>query len=179
MIGSLDPDAPIITFSSLSKAYLAPGWRAGWMGIGRSPRLDDVVKAVGKLADARLCSTLPMQYADPGGADRRPIAPGGVSRGAQGAGGDHDRAAQRHSWRELRGADGCVLRDAARDAAARQDRRGLRLALLRATGVLCVYGSGFGTRSEDGYFRIVFLASPAELERNLRPDGGLHQGVLR
>src|SRR5688500_9430189 len=24
-IGSLDPDAPIITFSSLSKAYLAPG----------------------------------------------------------------------------------------------------------------------------------------------------------
>ena len=62
-IGSLDPDAPIITFSSLSKAYLAPGWRAGWMGIGRSPRLNDVVKAIGKLADGRLCSTLPMQYA--------------------------------------------------------------------------------------------------------------------
>ena len=37
------------------------------------------------------------------------------------------------------------------------------LALLRATGVLCVYGSGFGTRPEDGFFRIVFLASPAEL----------------
>jgi aspartate/methionine/tyrosine aminotransferase len=37
------------------------------------------------------------------------------------------------------------------------------LALLRATGVLCVYGSGFGTRPEAGYFRIVFLASPREL----------------
>jgi alanine-synthesizing transaminase len=37
------------------------------------------------------------------------------------------------------------------------------LGLLRATGVLCVYGSGFGTRPEDGFFRIVFLASPAEL----------------
>src|SRR6185503_16827322 len=37
------------------------------------------------------------------------------------------------------------------------------LELLRATGVLCVYGSGFGTRPEDGFFRIVFLASPAEL----------------
>jgi aspartate/methionine/tyrosine aminotransferase len=35
--------------------------------------------------------------------------------------------------------------------------------LLRATGVLCVYGSGFGTRPEDGFFRIVFLASPADL----------------
>ncbi len=37
------------------------------------------------------------------------------------------------------------------------------LALLRATGVLCVYGSGFGTDPADGFFRVVFLASPAEL----------------
>jgi aspartate/methionine/tyrosine aminotransferase len=29
--------------------------------------------------------------------------------------------------------------------------------------VLCVYGSGFGTAPEDGFFRIVFLASPTEL----------------
>jgi len=39
------------------------------------------------------------------------------------------------------------------------------LGLLRATGVLCVYGSGFGTRPEDGFFRVVFLASPAELSQ--------------
>jgi aspartate/methionine/tyrosine aminotransferase len=37
------------------------------------------------------------------------------------------------------------------------------LGLLRATGVLCVYGSGFGTKPEDGFFRVVFLADPAEL----------------
>jgi alanine-synthesizing transaminase len=37
------------------------------------------------------------------------------------------------------------------------------LALLRATGVLCVYGSGFGTKPEDGFFRVVFLAPPDEL----------------
>jgi len=37
------------------------------------------------------------------------------------------------------------------------------LALLRETGVLCVYGSGFGTMPEDGFFRVVFLAAPAEL----------------
>ena len=36
-------------------------------------------------------------------------------------------------------------------------------ACYRATGVLCVYGSGFGTRPEDGFFRIVFLADPREL----------------
>jgi aspartate/methionine/tyrosine aminotransferase len=38
------------------------------------------------------------------------------------------------------------------------------LALLRQTGVLCVYGSGFGTNPLDGFFRVVFLAAPSELE---------------
>jgi aspartate/methionine/tyrosine aminotransferase len=35
--------------------------------------------------------------------------------------------------------------------------------LVHATGVLCVHGSGFGMASTDGYFRMVTLASPAEL----------------
>jgi alanine-synthesizing transaminase len=38
------------------------------------------------------------------------------------------------------------------------------LGLLRATGVLCVYGSGFGLPPADGYLRIVFLASLDELK---------------
>ena len=42
-IAAHNPDAPVITFSSLSKAYLAPGWRAGWMAVGRTERLDDVL----------------------------------------------------------------------------------------------------------------------------------------
>ena len=39
------------------------------------------------------------------------------------------------------------------------------LELLKATGILCVHGSGFGTDPTDGFFRIVFLASPGDLER--------------
>ena len=39
------------------------------------------------------------------------------------------------------------------------------LGLLRATGVLCVYGSGFGTDPAAGFFRVVFLASPTELNQ--------------
>src|SRR5512133_578396 len=62
-IGSLDPDAPVISFSSLSKGYLTPGWRAGWLAVGRSPRLDNVMAALRKLADGRLCSPVPMQDA--------------------------------------------------------------------------------------------------------------------
>jgi alanine-synthesizing transaminase len=56
-IAAHNPDAPVITFSSLSKAYLAPGWRAGWMAVGRTPRMDDVLLGVKKLADGRLCAT--------------------------------------------------------------------------------------------------------------------------
>jgi alanine-synthesizing transaminase len=37
------------------------------------------------------------------------------------------------------------------------------LGLLRATGILCVYGSGFGTDPAEGFFRVVFLASPDAL----------------
>jgi aspartate/methionine/tyrosine aminotransferase len=37
------------------------------------------------------------------------------------------------------------------------------LGLLRATGILVVYGSGFGTDPADGFFRVVFLAPLAEL----------------
>jgi alanine-synthesizing transaminase len=39
------------------------------------------------------------------------------------------------------------------------------LGLLRATGVLCVYGSGFGMPPADGFFRIVFLAPLDELRQ--------------
>ncbi len=62
-MAALDNQAPIISYSSLSKAYLAPGWRAGWMAVGASPRLDAALAAIKKLADGRLCSPGPMQYA--------------------------------------------------------------------------------------------------------------------
>src|SRR5262249_39122490 len=62
-LGSLDHDAAVVSLGGLSKGYLAPGWRTGWIAIGRSSRLDDVAAAMGKLADGRLCSTVPMQYA--------------------------------------------------------------------------------------------------------------------
>ena len=39
------------------------------------------------------------------------------------------------------------------------------LGLLGDTGLLCVYGSGFGTDPADGYFRVVYLAQPAVLHR--------------
>src|SRR5471030_1812343 len=42
-LGMLDRDAAIISLSSLSKAYLAPGWRTGWLVVSATARLDDAL----------------------------------------------------------------------------------------------------------------------------------------
>ena len=161
--GLLDPDAAIISFSSLSKAYLAPGWRTGWMAIGRSPRLDEVVAAVKKLADGRLCSTVPMQYAiAPALTGDRSHQPS-FRRDLEGARAAHGRTAARHARRLVRRADRRVLRDAAVALPPGRTDEDYVKALLHATGVLCVYGSGFGLPADQGFLRIVFLAPLDEL----------------
>lgn len=162
-IGSLQPDAPIISFSSLSKAYLAPGWRTGWMAIGNSPRLDALVSAVKKLADGRLCSTVPMQYAVVAAltGDRSHLTP---FRQALKTRAD----VTVESLRAMPGVT-CVAPAAAFYAMPKvalppgRTDEDYVLALLRETGVLCVYGSGFGLPADEGFLRIVFLASPDEL----------------
>ena len=162
-MAALDNDAPIISYSSLSKAYLAPGWRAGWMAVGATPRLDPALAAIKKLADGRLCSPGPMQYA--------------VTAALTG-----DRSHQVSFRRELRERAelttarlnaipgmSCVAPRGAFYAMPKVELpKGKTdvdfvLGLLRSKGVLTVYGSGFGTAPEDGFFRIVFLATPKEL----------------
>ena len=163
-MAALANDAAIISYSSLSKAYLAPGWRAGWMAVGSTPRLDGALAAIKKLADGRLCSPGPMQYA--------------VTAALTG-----DRSHQ-HTFRQqlreradlttrrmnaIRGVS-CVAPRSAFYAMPKVELPPGKtdvdyvLGLLRTQGVLCVYGSGFGTVPEDGFFRIVFLASPRELD---------------
>ena len=162
-MAALDNDAPIISYSSLSKAYLAPGWRAGWMAVGSTPRLDPALAAIKKLADGRLCSPGPMQY-------------------AIGAALTGDRSHQQKFVQALRArADltmarlgaipgiKCVAPQAAFYVMPQvmlpkgKTDEDFVLGLLRDKGILCVYGSGFGLPAADGFLRIVFLASPDEL----------------
>ena len=162
-VASLDPAAPVVSFSSLSKAYLAPGWRAGWLAVGRSERLNALLAAILKLADGRLCSNGPMQHA--------------VTAALTGDR-SHQvslRAALRRraevTVERLNAIDGitCVPPTAAFYAMPRVALPpGLTdedyvLGLLREKGVLCVYGSGFGLPPDGGFMRIVFLAPPEEL----------------
>ena len=122
-----NPDAPVITFSSLSKAYLAPGWRAGWLAVGRT-------RAARRRArrDQEAGGRPPVQHRADGirdrrGADRRPLAP--AARSARRCANARELTTQRlnaidgHVGRARRRG---VLRHAEGRAAAGQDRRGLR-----------------------------------------------------
>jgi len=163
LLASLAPDAAILSFSSLSKAYLAPGWRAGWLGVGRTDRLNEVLAAIRKLADGRLCSPGPMQFA--------------ITAALTG-----DRTHQRTfvdalkvraslSAARLSAIPGmrCVAPRAAFYAMPQITLptgctdEDFVLGLLRETGILCVHGSGFGTPPDQGFFRVVYLAEPAIL----------------
>jgi alanine-synthesizing transaminase len=163
LLGTLDLDAPIISFSSLSKAYLAPGWRAGWLVVGRSTRLDGTLAAIKKLADGRLCSPGPMQYAVTAAltGDRSHQVAFRAALAERG----------RVTTESLNAIPGmrCVAPRAAFYVLpsvalppGRTDEEFV-LALLRETGILCVNGSGFGVDATDGFFRIVCLAPPSEL----------------
>jgi alanine-synthesizing transaminase len=160
LLGSLAPDAAVISFSSLSKAYLAPGWRAGWLAVGRSERLDDALAAIRKMADGRLCSPGPMQYAITA------ALTGDRSHQREFAAALQARATVTSTRLNAIPGISCVTPRAAFYAmpqvtlpAGRTDEDYV-LGLLKATGILCVYGAGFGMPAEQGFFRIVFLVAP-------------------
>ena len=163
LLGSLAPEAPILSFSSLSKAWLAPGWRTGWLTAAPTARLDGVLAGVRKLADARLCSAGPMQYAI------QPALEGDRSHQERFRNALAERArVVADAFAAIPGAR-CVEPRAAFYAMpsvpvppGRTDEEYV-LALLRETGILCVHGSGFGVAPEAGCMRIVFLADPSEL----------------
>jgi alanine-synthesizing transaminase len=163
-IGTINPEAPVISFSSASKAYMAPGWRTGWMAVGKTGRLDDVLATIKELADGRLCTNGPMQHAV-----------------AAALAGDRTHQNEFRSALKIRAeltsqrlnnipGISCVQPAAAFYAMPKVDLPDGRtdeefvLGLLHQTGILCVYGSGFSTDPGDGFFRIVFLASPDKLD---------------
>ena len=162
-IGSLDTDAPVISLSGLSKGYVVPGWRTGWLAVGGGDRLKDVLAAITRLAEGRLCTTVPMQHA---------IAPALQSdRTHQAA---FRKALKERAEVTFKRANGIKGFTSSMPSAAFYAMPKVALPpgksdvdfvfeLVHRTGVLCVNGSGFGMNPADGYFRMVTLAPPAQL----------------
>lgn len=161
-IASIAGDVPVVAFDSLSKAFLATGWRAGWMSLHGDELRGSFKAAASRLLDARLCSPTPPQFAIP-------VALEGVDLS-----GVMDRLRERReaTVRRLGAIPGfwCYEPDAAFYLMARFEHLGGRtdeefvLDLLAEEGVLVVHGSGFGMPANEGYMRIVYLPPVPTLE---------------
>ncbi len=155
-LASLDTELPVVTFSGLSKNYMAPGWRIGWAIFSGAPELiDNYAENVNKIVRARLCANHPEQYAI------KPALLGDNSHLA----GAVEKLRQRRdlTFKRLNEIKhiSCVKPLGAFYAFPRleiddTDEEWVK-GLLFETGVLVVHGSGFGEKEGTRHFRVVFL----------------------
>ena len=162
-IGALDPEAPVISLSGLSKGYLVPGWRTGWLAVGGGDRLKDVL---GRHHEARRRPAV-LDDADAArdcrGARGRPLASTGVSHGAAGA-----RRSRLHARERDPGISS--TRPSARSTQCRKSscRPERPTPISSSTSSMPPACCAFTARDSgwipaDGYFRMVTLAPPAQL----------------
>lgn len=165
-IASLSEDVPVITFGGLSKNYIMPGWRVGW-AIFHDPAgiMADYREAINKLLRARLCAPHAQQHM---------IAPA-LNETREHFGEIFEKIESRRdiTYEMLNDIPGisCVKPEGAFYAFPKiQLPEGVTdkeyvLKLLEETGVLVVFGSGFGQKEGTSHFRIVFLPQEETLKK--------------
>lgn len=164
---ALADDVPVITLDGLSKAYLACGWRVGWITFHNAHLMTGLKAAIRRLCDARLCAPGPMQAAI------RPALEGPQGHIAEMVARMRERRDQVvERLARIPGLSvvppGAAFYAMPRiDDARVKDDEQFVLELLRETGVLVVHGSGFGQRPGTHHFRFVYLPPPEVLSRAL------------
>ncbi|HWP83994.1 MAG TPA: aminotransferase class I/II-fold pyridoxal phosphate-dependent enzyme [Terriglobia bacterium] len=166
-MGSLTDELPIVTFNGLSKTYLAPGFRMGWIVVSGPPKgLVHYREAIAKMMRARLSANHPAQFAIPAALEGSQEHLPGVL----------DKLRKRrdltvsllNSIPKVR----CFPPQAAfyafpRLQIQRSDEEFVK-DLVRQTGVIVVPGSGFGQAPGTQHFRMVFLPPEEILHKALR-----------
>ena len=165
-IASLSEAVPVITFGGLSKNYIMPGWRVGW-AIFHDPEnvMEDYREAINKLLRARLCAPHPQQHMI------KPALEGNDQHLAKVL--EKTQRRRDISYEMLNNIPGisCVKPGGAFYAFPRiqlPDGIGDKqfvLELLKETGVLVVFGSGFGEKPGTNHFRVVFLPDDSTLKQ--------------
>lgn len=163
-IGSINPEASVITFGGLSKNYMVPGFRIGW-GIvsGRKEILSDYIEAINKMLRARLSANHPEQYGIP-------IALDGNNEHLVLA---MEKLTKRRdiTVEMLNAIDGisCVKPEGAFYAFPSVELKNgdnhFITELIKETGVVVVPGTGFGQKPGTNHFRVVFLPQENVLEK--------------
>ncbi|MEM3374279.1 MAG: aminotransferase class I/II-fold pyridoxal phosphate-dependent enzyme [Candidatus Woesearchaeota archaeon] len=167
-VGSLTDEIPVLTFNTLSKNYLCPGWRVGWtIFSGYIEKRSKFQEAFNQLARARLSISHPMQYAV------KPALEGSQKH-------LNDMITKLRKRRDLTYKRlneipyiSLVKPRAAFYAFPKidltnfdfKDDKEFVLNLLKEEHVLFVHGSGFGQKENTNHFRVVFAASEEALEK--------------
>lgn len=156
-MASLAKDVPVVSLGSISKNYLAPGFRGGWI-YKHDPQnlLSDYFEAIKKFSRLRLSTVAPVQFAMEA-----------ALNGPQGHVKETVAKLQKRrdfTYKRLNEIEGlsCVKPRGAFYAYPRIDfpvnsDREFVINLLKQKGVLCVYGEGFGQKPGTHHFRVVFL----------------------
>lgn len=162
-IAALNKDVSCITFSGLSKNYMAPGFRIGWGVVsGQQAIMGDYIEAINKLLRARVSANHPEQY--------------GIIAALEGNQ-DHIAEANRKLANRTQ-----IMMDILADiegislvqpegafyafpSIEVDDDSQFVTELIKETGVIVVPGSGFGQRPGSSHFRIVTLPPEEVLEK--------------
>lgn len=160
---SLSKDVPVVTLNGLSKSYLMPGWRAGWMVFhDPSQVMQEYKDAVKRVFRTRLSGIHPTQFAI------KPALEGHQEHLAPTIKKLAERAEL--TYKRLNEMDGVsvVKPSGAFYAFPKLDipitDREFVEGLLKEKHVMTVYGSGFGQMPGTKHLRVVTLAQPATLE---------------
>ncbi|GAA6143850.1 pyridoxal phosphate-dependent aminotransferase [Hydrogenophaga sp. 5NK40-0174] len=167
-LASLADDVLTLTFNSLSKAYRACGYRAGWMHIaGPKECARDYIDGLNMLANIKLGSNVPGQYAVQTALGGYQSIQDLVKEGGR------LRRQRDMAYELITAIPGvtCVKPKAALYMFPRldpamypvADDRQFFMELLRATRVMLVQGSGFNY-PDNQHFRIVFLPHEDDLQ---------------
>jgi len=166
---ALAKDVPVIGFNGLSKVYLVPGWRIGYMYFHhQAQELAELKEHILKQARIRICTNAPAQYAgavalQESDAYLKPVLARLRKR--------RDLVFTRLN--EIQGIstskpEGAFYIFPKIDLTNRwTSDEAFVMDLLHKTGVLVVHGSGFDPVHGASHFRLVFLAPPPTLNSAL------------
>lgn len=165
-IGNVASEVPVILLNGFSKAYLMTGWRCGYVCLNsKTEKLNNLRENLPKLARVRISSNLPVQFAAVealrGPQDHIPSMVEKLRR-------RRDLIVKRLN--SIKGISCPVPRGAfyvfpELDTSHWADDKSFVLDFLSNTGVITVYGSGFGTAYGSNHFRIVYLPPEEVLDK--------------
>jgi alanine-synthesizing transaminase len=163
-IASLDPTVTCVTFSGMSKNYMAPGFRLGWGIVSGEKRLThEFVEAINKILRSRVSANHPLQYCI------KPALEGDQTHLTE----TIEKLIRRRDIvvdkvNQIDGIDLVAPQGAfyAFPSIDVQNDYHFCEELLKATGVVVVPGTGFGQKPGSSHFRIVICPTEKTLEQS-------------